>query len=383
MEDHDIEEIKRQHLSMMNSLETDYPEELHSTDKTLLATPNTVHHEQIIFFEGDLIKVNEKYLQAYGNFLSDWKEYQSEGTLFWYNEKINRSVWDNPTFVLIALLENKVDQSWNLRYWKGKDESHIEIKFSNQRKLYINRVSRKIAYSIEKPKPIEEKIQEIPDGMISGQKYIKQYVLEKVRDKFNEGLEKQNEEESEEERETINNVGQDIEMEIHSKERVQSNESNLEKIENSNSIAERKFYLDSLKENFDKEIGEFRQMLQEKNISLNSTYQRELPKIMNDPRFNNLPQDFRKRTFDEYIKDILPKQRHSSVLERKKNQEELNSLLNNFIERGVLTLKTTFAEFNLFLKDNEVWKKNLEMDREFLFKESKLRIKRIQEEGKS
>jgi hypothetical protein len=121
--------------------------------------------------------------------------------------------------------------------------------------------------------------------------------------------------------------------------------------------------------------------LKEKNIGLNAVYQKELPKIVYEERYKHLPQELRKKVFDEYVKEYLPKQKQLTAIERKKNQEKLKNLLNEMIGKNIITLKTTMNEFKELMKDNEIYNCNTQMDRDFLFNESKLKIKRMEEES--
>jgi len=53
-----------------------------------------------------------------------------------------------------------------------------------------------------------------------------------------------------------------------------------------------------------KEVSEFKQMLQEKKVGvLNTTWEKELPKLVHDPRFRLVPQQFRRMLYEEYASD--------------------------------------------------------------------------------
>jgi len=296
----------------------------------------------------------------------------------------------------LCLAENKIDKTWVPVYWKSFNDKFIKIKFINKRKLFIDRVQRRVIEKVVSE--LEEKKNNasvIPEGMVSGQRYIKQYVLEKVRDKINEGLEKQFELEDEEDDDDFdkNEIEDENNLEHHKKKediRIIEDKSSLISDKN-NLIPSQDFTpkLDSKVEaiydgqnnQYEKETKDFKELLKEKNIGLNAVYQKELPKIVYEERYKNLPQELRKKVFDEYVKEYLPKQKQQTAIERKKNQEKLKNLLNEMIEKSIITLKTTMNEFKELVKDNDTYNCNTQMDRDFLFNESKLKIKRIEEES--
>jgi hypothetical protein len=216
-----------------------------------------------------------------------------------------------------------------------------------------------------------------------------------VRDKINEGLEKQFELEDEEDDDDFdkNEIEDENNLEHHKKKediRIIEDKSSLISDKN-NLIPSQDFTpkLDSKVEaiydgqnnQYEKETKDFKELLKEKNIGLNAVYQKELPKIVYEERYKNLPQELRKKVFDEYVKEYLPKQKQQTAIERKKNQEKLKNLLNEMIEKSIITLKTTMNEFKELMKDNDTYNCNTQMDRDFLFNESKLKIKRIEEES--
>jgi hypothetical protein len=102
--------------------------------------------------------IESKLLESYGQFFKNWKEYiltnykdnsnemnqNSETVIYWYNEDINKSTWDNPYFILICLIDNMVNINWIPLYWKSVNDNLIEIKFKNGKVLFINRLNKVI-----------------------------------------------------------------------------------------------------------------------------------------------------------------------------------------------------------------------------------------------
>ncbi len=397
MEELNFSEIAKKHMYMMNNMDINPFDEQTSSRYNNNNLETYKADNQIITNKDGLISINSNYTSYFGEFTENWRECKTdEDFSYWYNEKINKSVWDNPLFIHLCLVENKIDKSWVPVYWKSFNDKFIKIKFINKRKLFIDRVQRRVIEKVVSE--LEEKKNNasvIPEGMVSGQRYIKQYVLEKVRDKINEGLEKQFELEDEEDDDDFdkNEIEDENNLEHHKKKediRIIEDKSSLISDKN-NLIPSQDFTpkLDSKVEaiydgqnnQYEKETKDFKELLKEKNIGLNAVYQKELPKIVYEERYKNLPQELRKKVFDEYVKEYLPKQKQQTAIERKKNQEKLKNLLNEMIEKSIITLKTTMNEFKELMKDNDTYNCNTQMDRDFLFNESKLKIKRIEEES--
>ena len=387
MENLNYAEIAKKHMYTMNNYDNEAS--LESLDPVLNNFNNAtfVNENQIMNNQGNLVMIDSKYLNYYGDFIKSWKEFKNEeGMSFWYNEKINRSVWDNPTFIHICLAENKVEKTWVPLFWKSFNEDFIKIKFKNKRKMFIDRVKRVVLEKIvkeEKEKEINDNITQIPEGMISGQKYIKQFVLEKVREQMNEGISKEFENENHDflESDIINTNKDSIIIKQENTFNEDKTIKNQVKAGNSNIGLDEVSAYDSQNNQYEKEIKEFRELLREKNIGINALYQKELPKIVYEERYKNLPQEFRRKTFDEYVKDFLPKQKHLTAVDRKKNQEKLKNLLKEMIDKNQISLKTSISEFQELMKTNPIYISNTMMDRDFLFNEAKLRIKRIEEES--
>lgn len=83
----------------------------------------------------------------HGEFFIDWKEYTDhENNLYWYNEKSINSTWENPLFVFLTLVENKINKEWIPIEIKSLEDNFIQISFSNKRELYINKSNKVINF---------------------------------------------------------------------------------------------------------------------------------------------------------------------------------------------------------------------------------------------
>ena len=88
-------------------------------------------------------------------------------------------------------------------------------------------------------------------------------------------------------------------------------------------------------------VRQFRDMLAEKQVSAYSTWEKELHKIVFDPRYLLLLSKERKEVFDEYIRDTVEEERKVRAAELKKKKEMFRQLL----ESVDLNPKSSFTAF--------------------------------------
>jgi hypothetical protein len=140
-----------------------------------------------------------------------------------------------------------------------------------------------------------------------------------------------------------------------------------------------------IKVDYLKEIENFKNLLKEKGIGRLSSFEKELFKLIYDERYNQLPQELRKQVFDEYVKHAFSLDKSESTrnqqLNRRQGQEKMKILLKRAIEKGDLNLNTNFADFSEKYQDDNLFTESLPIDREFLFNEAKLKLKKILEES--
>lgn len=146
--------------------------------------------------------------------------------------------------------------------------------------------------------------------------------------------------------------------------------------------------ISEIREEFIKEIEDFKYLLKDKSINKFSIYDRELPKLIYDERYNKLHSDLRKIIFNEYVKSIsLESEKKDKngdkLLNRKQGQENLKILIRKAIESGDLNLNTSFTNFQEKYQDDHLFCDSLPVDREFLFNEAKLKLKKILQESKN
>jgi hypothetical protein len=93
--------------------------------------------------------VNKAASKYHGEFYVDWKEYQDEeNNLYWYNKKSDISTWENPLFIFITLVENKINKDWIPCNIESLEENYIKISFTNKRVLYMNKSNKVINFSL-------------------------------------------------------------------------------------------------------------------------------------------------------------------------------------------------------------------------------------------
>ncbi|XP_067084952.1 transcription elongation regulator 1 isoform X2 [Osmerus mordax] len=88
-------------------------------------------------------------------------------------------------------------------------------------------------------------------------------------------------------------------------------------------------------------MGQFRDMLLERGVSAFSTWEKELHKIVFDPRYLLLNPKERKQVFDQYVKTRAEEERK----EKKNKLMQAKDEFRKMMEDAKLTARTTFSEF--------------------------------------
>ncbi|KAF7203592.1 transcription elongation regulator 1-like protein isoform X1 [Nothobranchius furzeri] len=88
-------------------------------------------------------------------------------------------------------------------------------------------------------------------------------------------------------------------------------------------------------------ITHFRDMMLERGVSAFSTWEKELHKMVFDPRYLLLTSDQRKQVFDQFVKSRLKDEYREKKSKKQKAQEEFKLLL----EEAKITSRSTFKEF--------------------------------------
>merc|ERR1712002_752543 len=113
-------------------------------------------------------------------------------------------------------------------------------------------------------------------------------------------------------------------------------------------------------------MAQFKQLLEEKKISAFSTWEKELHKIVFDPRYLLLTSKERKQVFDKYVKERAEEERK----ERKAKAKEIKEKFKELMEDADLTSKSSFSDFSReHGKDSRFKALEKRLEREDMFKD--------------
>lgn len=127
-------------------------------------------------------------------------------------------------------------------------------------------------------------------------------------------------------------------------------------------------------------IKSFREMLAEKDVSAFSTWEKELHKIVFDPRYLLLTSKERKQVFEKYVKERAEEERREKRNKMKERKDEYRKLM----EEANLHGKSSFGDFaQKYGKDERF--KNIEKmrERESLFNEYLLEVRKREKDEKA
>ncbi|XP_058832418.1 transcription elongation regulator 1 [Topomyia yanbarensis] len=129
----------------------------------------------------------------------------------------------------------------------------------------------------------------------------------------------------------------------------------------------------------DVRMKSFKEMLKEKEVSAFSTWEKELHKIVFDPRYLLLTSKERKQVFEKYVKDRAEEERKEKKNKMKQKREEYRSLL----EAANLHGKSSFSEFaQRYGKDDRFKVIEKIRERESLFNEFIVEVRKREKDDK-
>ncbi|KAE8741466.1 hypothetical protein FOCC_FOCC013010 [Frankliniella occidentalis] len=129
----------------------------------------------------------------------------------------------------------------------------------------------------------------------------------------------------------------------------------------------------------DTRIKSFREMLAEKEVSAFSTWEKELHKIVFDPRYLLLTSKERKQVFEKYVKERAEEERREKRNKMKEKRDDFRRLL----EEANLHGKSSFSDFAQKYGKDERFKNIDKMrERESLFNEYLLDVRKREKEEK-
>ncbi|XP_022663575.1 transcription elongation regulator 1-like isoform X2 [Varroa destructor] len=127
-------------------------------------------------------------------------------------------------------------------------------------------------------------------------------------------------------------------------------------------------------------MAQFSQMLVENEVSAFSTWEKELHKIVFDPRYLLLLSKERRQVFEKYCKDKVEEERK----EKKNRAKQLKEAFKDLLEESNLSSRSSFSEFaSKHGKDDRFKGVEKMRDRESLFNDHLAEVKRREREEKS
>lgn len=131
---------------------------------------------------------------------------------------------------------------------------------------------------------------------------------------------------------------------------------------------------------FEERVETFRNMLEEKEVKPNSTFQKELSKIVFDPRYLLLTSNERREVFEKYCLEKSEEERRKRRERIKKSTDDFKALLD---EAG-LTSRSVYDEFHSkYSKDPRYKALEKTKDREMLFDDHLAMLRRKEREERS
>merc|ERR1711874_845495 len=123
----------------------------------------------------------------------------------------------------------------------------------------------------------------------------------------------------------------------------------------------------------------FKDLLEEKQISAFSTWEKELHKIVFDPRYLLLTSKERKQVFDKYVRERAEEERK----EKKQKAKERKDAFRSLMEEGGVSGRTSYSDFSREHGKDDGYK-NIEKsrERENLFNEYQIEVRRKEKEEK-
>ncbi|CAB3367370.1 Hypothetical predicted protein [Cloeon dipterum] len=126
-------------------------------------------------------------------------------------------------------------------------------------------------------------------------------------------------------------------------------------------------------------IKQFKSMLHEKQVSAFSTWEKELHKIVFDPRYLLLTSKERKQVFEKYVKERAEEERREKRMKMRERKDDFRKLM----EEAKLSGKSTFSDFAQKHGKDERFKNIEKMrERESLFNEYIVEVRRKEKDDK-
>ncbi|XP_078136059.1 uncharacterized protein tcerg1l [Sander vitreus] len=127
-------------------------------------------------------------------------------------------------------------------------------------------------------------------------------------------------------------------------------------------------------------IDHFREMMLERGVSAFSTWEKELHKMVFDPRYLLLTSDQRKQVFDQFVKSRVKDEYKEKKSKLQKAREEFKQLL----EEAKITSRSTFKEFSAHYRGDQRFESlNGKKEQEVLFHHYITSLKKREKENRA
>merc|ERR1712183_1069301 len=126
-------------------------------------------------------------------------------------------------------------------------------------------------------------------------------------------------------------------------------------------------------------MKQFQELLEEKHISAFSTWEKELHKIVFDPRYLRLTSKERKQVFDKYVRERADEERKEKKAKAKERKDAFRALC----EEAGVAARTSWSEFTRENGKDEGFKAiDKSRERESLFNDYQMEVRKKEKEEK-
>lgn len=136
-------------------------------------------------------------------------------------------------------------------------------------------------------------------------------------------------------------------MDVKVQAAAQASEKKVDLIKDSVAEAEAKAAKERQMVPLETRVKQFKDMLKEKEVSAFSTWEKELHKIVFDPRYLLLASKERKQVFEKYVKDRAEDERREKHHKMQKKRDEFKALMEeaNLHSRWVLVTEPGLVSY--------------------------------------
>ena len=291
--------------------------------------------------QNNFIYIKKNVTTLFGGFINDFELMLIENSYYYKNKQTNELINENPFYIFTVLLENSINPMLIPKEISSRDTNHIKVIFNNSLVFLINKSNKEI-------KDITNEDFDESDK--------------------NNNKDDNNNEDINEEKNQIYNLSNEIKNEINKNNVISENKNKINVINNDNNDIEE----------INKKL--FKELLKEKNISVDSTFEKEVDKLKYDQRFNLIPSMIiKQKIFNSYINE-LKTNNQSQLSENKLQKKYLNKyklFLKSEIENGNIDYDSVYTDFCDKNYNNEILKNVPETQRELIFIDTVSKLKEI------